>query len=122
MRTGYAYGLAAGLGNTEYSITAYPGVCLQDKYCWGNLRGMLYQWFQTSDTGGRATEVWGDKPEKWNFSKQPAADLVIINLGTNDANPANFPDSSRCFLISQISLGGQIHTCLGCVNQVAAYS
>ncbi|KAI8295666.1 hypothetical protein K4K59_004496 [Colletotrichum sp. SAR11_240] len=39
---GFAYGVGAGLGNTEYSITAYPGIY-----------------------------------------------LVIINLGTNDANAAN---------------------------------
>jgi hypothetical protein len=35
----YSYGLGAGLGNTEYSITAYPGICLFDKQCYGNLRG-----------------------------------------------------------------------------------
>jgi len=40
----YAYGLGAGLGNTEYSITAYPGICLFDKRCYGNLRGMFYQY------------------------------------------------------------------------------
>ncbi|KUJ23359.1 GDSL-like Lipase/Acylhydrolase-like protein [Mollisia scopiformis] len=85
----YAYGLTAGLGNTEYSLTAYPGVCLFDKQCYGNLRGMFYQWFQTSDTSGRAIDIWGDNPEVWNFSNQPAADIVIINLGTNDNNHVN---------------------------------
>jgi hypothetical protein len=85
----YAYGLGAGLGNTEYSITAYPGICLFDKQCYGNLRGMLYQWFHTSDTSGRAIDIWGDKPEVWDFSKRPAADIVVINLGTNDANTSN---------------------------------
>ena len=85
----YSYGLGAGLGNTEYSITAYPGICLFDKQCYGNLRGMFYQWFHTSDTSGRAIEIWGDKPEVWDFSKRPAADIVVINLGTNDNNSAN---------------------------------
>lgn len=85
----YAYGLAAGLGNTEYSITAYPGICLFDKQCYGNLRGMFYQWFHTSDVGGRAIDIWGDKPEVWDFSKRPAADIVVINIGTNDANASN---------------------------------
>ncbi|KAF4412768.1 Cellulase/esterase CelE [Colletotrichum fructicola] len=53
---GFAYGVGAGLGNTEYSITAYPGIY---------------------------------NPEPWDFSRNPAADLVVINLGTNDANAAN---------------------------------
>lgn len=85
----YSYGLGAGLGNTEYTITAYPGICLFDKQCYGNLRGMFYQWFHTSDTSGRAIDIWGNKPEVWDFSKHPAADIVVINLGTNDANSAN---------------------------------
>jgi len=85
----YSYGLSAGLGDTEYSITAYPGICLFDKQCYGNLRGMFYQWWHTSDTSGRAIDIWGDKPEVWDFSRQPAADIVVINLGTNDANSAN---------------------------------
>jgi len=85
----YSYGLAAGLGNTEYSLTAYPGICLFDKLCWGNPHGQLYQWFRTSDTSYRASQIWGDNPEWWDFSKQPAADIVLINLGTNDNNAAN---------------------------------
>ncbi|KAK6224359.1 GDSL-like Lipase/Acylhydrolase [Colletotrichum tabaci] len=86
---GFAYGVGAGLGNTEYSITAYPGICVADQNCWGNPRGQSHQWFYTSDTGGRAAEVWGDDPEPWDFSRNPAADLAVINLGTNDANAAN---------------------------------
>jgi hypothetical protein len=85
----FAYGLGAGLGDTEYAITAYPGDCLFDKLCWGNPHGMFYQWFRTSDTSYRATQIWGDDPERWDFSKRPAADIVVINLGTNDNNPAN---------------------------------
>lgn len=85
----WAYGMSAGLGNTEYSITAYPGICLFDKRCYGNLRGQFYQWFHTSDTSGRAIDIWGDHPEIWDFSKQPAADIVVIDIGTNDANPSN---------------------------------
>jgi lysophospholipase L1-like esterase len=30
-----------------------------------------------------------DNPEPWDFSKNPAADLVVINIGTNDNNKAN---------------------------------
>ena len=109
---GFAYGVGEGLGNTEYSITAFPGICVSDQECWGNPRGQSHQWFYTADTSWRATEVWGGEfeksgqlgglvedinlipsrqyePEPWDFSKQQAADLVIINLGTNDANAAN---------------------------------
>lgn len=85
----YSYGLAAGLGNTEYSITAYPGICLFDKRCYGNLRGMFYQWFRTSDTSGRAIDIWGDEPEVWDFKQRPSADIVVINMGTNDSGPQN---------------------------------
>lgn len=85
----YSYGLGAGLGDTEYHLTAFPGICLFDKQCYGNLRGMFYQWYHTSDTSGRAIEIWGDNPEAWDFSKQSAADIVVINLGTNDNNPVN---------------------------------
>jgi hypothetical protein len=49
----------------------------------------FYQWFQTSDTSGRAIEIWGDRPEAWDFSKQPPADIVVIDIGINDANPSN---------------------------------
>jgi lysophospholipase L1-like esterase len=30
-----------------------------------------------------------DKPEPWDFSKRPAADIVVVNIGTNDNNEAN---------------------------------
>lgn len=85
----FGYGLGAGLGNTEYSITAYPGICVADQDCWGNPRGQVHQWFYTSDTRYQATQIWGDNPEPWDFSKHPEADIVVINIGTNDQNEAN---------------------------------
>jgi lysophospholipase L1-like esterase len=85
----YGWGVAEGLGNTEYSITAYPGICLVDKNCWGNEHGQEHQWQYTSDTSWRATQIWGDNPEPWPFKQHAAADLVIINIGTNDNNTAN---------------------------------
>ncbi|KAK4660222.1 hypothetical protein QC762_117160 [Podospora pseudocomata] len=87
--TSWAYGLGAGLGNTEYSVTGYPGICAADQDCWGNPRGQVHQWFYTSDTSWRASQIWGDNPEPWDFSKQPAADIVVINIGTNDHNQHN---------------------------------
>ncbi|KAL4867982.1 hypothetical protein BDV12DRAFT_186266 [Aspergillus spectabilis] len=85
----WAYLFAAGLGNVEYHLTAYPGICLYDKNCWGNPRGQIYQWYRTSDTSSRAAEIYGDNPPKWDFKAQQPADLVVINIGTNDNNPAN---------------------------------
>ncbi len=85
----FGYGLGGGLGDTEYSITAYPGICVHDQDCWGNPRGQTYQWYQTSDTSSRAAAIYGDSPEPWDFKKHPPANIVIINLGTNDNNSAN---------------------------------
>ncbi|KAI8961821.1 SGNH hydrolase-type esterase domain-containing protein [Daldinia sp. FL1419] len=86
----FAYGVGAGLGDAEWSVTAYPGICVSDQECWGNVRGQSHQWFYTSDTSGRAAEIWGDDPEPWDFGKQETApDIVVINLGTNDNNAAN---------------------------------
>lgn len=85
----FAYGVGAGLGNTEYSITAFPGICLYDQPCFGNPHGQVYQWFYTSDTSGRTNGIPGYQPQLWDFSKHPPADIVIINLGTNDANAVN---------------------------------
>jgi len=81
----WAWGLANGLGQTEFTISAYPGVCLTDRECWGNIHGQEYQWFRTQDTSWRATQLY--KPaELWDFSKHDPADLVFINIGTNDNN------------------------------------
>ncbi|KAK4102995.1 Lipase, GDSL-like protein [Parathielavia hyrcaniae] len=85
----WSYGLGAELGNTEHSITAYPGICAADQDCWGNPRGQVHQWFYTSDTSYRASVMHGDNPEPWDFSKQSPADIVVINIGTNDNNQAN---------------------------------
>ncbi|KAH6628381.1 Lipase, GDSL-like protein [Chaetomium tenue] len=85
----WGYGLGAGLGNTEFAVTAYPGICAADQDCWGNPRGQVHQWFYTADTSHRASVIHGDNPEPWDFKKHPAADIVVINIGTNDHNQAN---------------------------------
>lgn len=105
----WSYGLGAGFGETEYSITAYPGICLYDKQCYGNLRGQAYQWWYTSDTSGRAIDIWGDDPESWDFSAHAAADIVVINIGTNDGNPINNVTSAG-FITQYIELIEGVHT------------
>jgi hypothetical protein len=49
----------------------------------------MYQWYQTSDTSPRAQAIYGSNPEPWDFHAHPAADIVLINLGTNDNNTYN---------------------------------
>jgi hypothetical protein len=56
----YSWGLMYGLGSVEFSVTAYPGICLHDSRCYGNLRGQTYQWLKVSDTSERAIEIYGD--------------------------------------------------------------
>jgi len=95
--------LADGFGDTEFSINGFSGICLQDKLCWGHERGLSYQWFRTSDVSGRAGTLYGSRGEKaprWDFTKQQAADIVVINAGTNDENSYNKPDPGETSSLS----------------------
>lgn len=57
----FAYGVGEGLGETEYYVTAFPGICVTDQECWGNPRGQVHQWFYSSDTSWRAAKIWGGR-------------------------------------------------------------
>lgn len=57
----FGYGIGAGLGHTEYSVTAYPGICVTDQNCWANPRGQVRQWFYACDTSYRAQQLYGSK-------------------------------------------------------------
>ncbi|KAF2430388.1 acetylxylan esterase [Tothia fuscella] len=103
----WPWALCNALG-TEFTVSAYPGNCLVDTECWGNLRGQSYQWFQTQDTGWRSTQLYGKNPEPWNFTAHPAADLVIIHLGTNDNNTHNNV-SSATYLKTYIEFARKVH-------------
>lgn len=59
--TSFGYGIGAGLGDAEYSVTAFPGICAADQDCWGNPRGQERQWFYTCDTSYRAQVLYGGK-------------------------------------------------------------
>lgn len=79
-----------GIGNAEFTISAYLGICLVDTDCWDNAHGKTYQWYRTTDTSPRSLEMYGNDPEVWDFGVHPSADIVIINnLGTNDNNSQN---------------------------------
>ncbi|KAH7361212.1 acetylxylan esterase [Pyrenochaeta sp. MPI-SDFR-AT-0127] len=106
--SGFGYEIGAGFGNVEFSITAHPGICLHDANCWGNPRGQTYQWFQTSDTNWRAAQIYGENPEPWDFKKHQAADIVLINLGTNDNNTAN-PVTNEQYVSSYLSFVAKVH-------------
>lgn len=34
----FPHGVGAGLGDAEYTVVAYPGICVADQECWGNPR------------------------------------------------------------------------------------
>jgi lysophospholipase L1-like esterase len=104
----WSWSLAAGLGDTEFSISAYPGICLTDRDCWGNPRGQEFQWFYTQDTSSRAQELYDRTPEKWDFARRPSADLVLINIGTNDQN-AKFEVSPTRFRLAYERFVERIH-------------
>jgi hypothetical protein len=104
----WAWGVGAGLGNVEFSITAYPGICLVDQNCWGNPRGQTFQWFHTQDTSPRAYAIWGNSPEEWDFTREQTADIVIINIGTNDNNTHNNVSTSD-YYNSYIDFVGKVH-------------
>lgn len=50
---------------------------------------MTYQYLRVSDTSYRSTVIYGDNPPLWKFGQHQKADIVVINLGTNDANGAH---------------------------------
>ncbi|KAL9065867.1 MAG: hypothetical protein Q9157_007327 [Trypethelium eluteriae] len=117
----WAWGFGEGLGNVEFSIEAHPGICLTDIICSGNNpHGQLYQWFKTSDTSYRATQIYGSNQPDWDFSAHPAADIVVINIGTNDAgSSANVSDAE--FTANYITFINRIH-CVWPDAQIVVFS
>ncbi|KAH0284809.1 acetylxylan esterase [Aureobasidium namibiae CBS 147.97] len=104
----YAWGLGAGLGNVEFDITAYPGICLVDQNCWGNAHGQVYQWLRTSDTSSRSVDIYGDSPPLWDFAAHQQSDIVVINLGTNDNNTHNNVTNEK-YLNTYIDFVAEVH-------------
>jgi hypothetical protein len=72
------------------------------------VHGQTYQWLRTSDTSGRAIDLYGDNPPLWDFTAHPAADITLINIGTNDNNPTNNISAAQ-FTQSYIDLITTIH-------------
>ncbi|TQB72603.1 hypothetical protein MPDQ_006736 [Monascus purpureus] len=85
----WAHQYVAGLGNVEYTITAYPGACLVDNQCYGGVHGMTWYWHRASDPGFRAAQMYGPEPEEFDVGAGQPADLVLIQMGGNDHRPPN---------------------------------
>jgi hypothetical protein len=64
--------------------------------------------FHTQDGNVRQQSIVGDKPDTWDFSAHPAADIVVINLGTNDNNTHNNV-TSETYVKSYIELIEGVH-------------
>ena len=70
------------------------------------------QWLKIPDTSGRALDIYGSDPDdipSWNFTAHAAADITVINIGTNDNNTSNNITSTE-FYDSYIQLIDEIHT------------
>ncbi|KAF1977961.1 acetylxylan esterase [Bimuria novae-zelandiae CBS 107.79] len=106
--SGFGYNIGAGFGNVEFSITAYPGICLHDAECWGNARGQEYQFYRTVDTSPRAISLYGTSPPRWDFSAHADPDVVLINIGTNDNNTAT-PPTREQYLQSYLAFVPAVH-------------
>ncbi|KAJ5140727.1 Esterase SGNH hydrolase-type subgroup [Penicillium atrosanguineum] len=106
----WGYLFAAGLGNAEHTITAYPGACLADLQCYGgNAHGMTWYWNRASDPGSRANEFFGHEPEKFDNKAEQPADLVVIQMGGNDhRHPNEIPGNE--FYHAYVALIDDIHS------------
>lgn len=99
----------AGLGNVEHTLTAYPGVCLVDKQCYGGQsHGMNWYWHKASDPGSRAREFFGDEPEDFDVKGDQPTDLFLIQMGGNDhRHPNEIP--GRNYFHTYVELIDDIH-------------
>ncbi|KAJ5143222.1 CAZyme family CE2 [Penicillium bovifimosum] len=106
----WSFMFANGLGNVEYGITAYPGVCLADQKCYGGQsRGVGWYWHRASDPGSRARSIYGHEPEHWDVKKEQPADLVIIQMGGNDhRHPNEIP--GRDYYHAYVDLVEDVHS------------
>ncbi|CAG8135257.1 unnamed protein product [Penicillium salamii] len=106
----WSFLFANGLGNVEYGITAYPGVCLADLQCYGGgTHGVQWFWHHASDPGSRASAAYGHEPEEWDVGVEQPADLVIIQMGGNDhRHPNDIP--GRNYYHAYVNLVDDIHS------------
>ncbi|RAH68065.1 SGNH/GDSL hydrolase family protein [Aspergillus aculeatinus CBS 121060] len=103
----FLYGV--GLGDAEFTITAYPGVCLADMQCYGGgVHGMTWWWNRASDPGARAHQFYGDNPPAFDNSAEQPADLVFIQMGGNDWRHPNEVPGDK-FYQAYVDMVEEIH-------------
>lgn len=80
-----------------------------DQKCYGGTaRGMTHQWLQIPDMGARANATYGNRSVPWDPTARRAADLVVINLGTNDSrDPNSIPGEE--FYNAYVGLVDKVH-------------
>jgi len=77
--------LAGEFMKAEHVVVAQPGATLTDMFSYGNAHGLAFQFFQTEDTGYYYTSDH-NFTTAWDFKRDvPAADYLVIHLGTNDS-------------------------------------
>ncbi|KAG9000524.1 hypothetical protein FRB94_005374 [Tulasnella sp. JGI-2019a] len=69
----------------EYNINAMSGICLTDQPCFGNARGLSFQYFRTEDTEYYYTTDH-NYTTPWNFKKDLTPTHIWITIGANDAS------------------------------------
>jgi len=89
----YAWQTAERLG-AQHTQVAYPGVTLVDGYHYSsnNWPGMESGYFKLKSVNSCTDVACADNPQ-WDFTNYTAK-VVVINIGTNDANLANVGASS----------------------------
>ncbi|KAG8714162.1 hypothetical protein FRC08_012302 [Ceratobasidium sp. 394] len=76
----------------EHNIQAQPGICLTDQPCFGNPRGMSFQFFRTEDPGYYYTSDH-NYTTPWDFSKDLTPTHVFVVIGANDNSHAIAPEN-----------------------------
>jgi hypothetical protein len=85
--------------------------CHYDSRFYGNLNGQTVQWLKVPATSDRALSIYGSDAASildWDCWPYAAADIIIINIGTNDNNTNNNITTVQ-YYNSYVQLINEIH-------------